>query len=209
MTGSTCTSNTPGINPNTPGINPRFLSSQLYNLKALENNHHPYFHWGDSNSNCHHRSAAPGAFIFCNIITGLKKTNNSKVSGALTSFYVSTLTLQQVQNILKGQWKIWFRVKMRSTCNTVHVTVCHFPRRIWNHRTGFTHSPHTQVVTTGCQQVWIHSLGVWDPHELCGGVGVIKGVPADELWTLLIQTDKLYLYKTIFKRKDFYPNNSV
>lgn len=73
MTGSTCTSNTPGINPNTPGINPRFLSSQLYNLKALENNHHPYFHWGDSNSNCHHRSVAPGAFIFCNIITGLKK----------------------------------------------------------------------------------------------------------------------------------------
>jgi len=45
---------------------------------------------------------------------------------------------------------------------------------------GFTHSPHAQIVTTGCQQVWIHSLGVWDPHKLCGRVGVIKGVPANE-----------------------------
>lgn len=44
-----------------------------------------------------------------------------------------------------------------------------------------SYPPNAQVVPTGGQQVRINSLGVWDPHDLGGGVRVVKCVPADEL----------------------------
>lgn len=41
--------------------------------------------------------------------------------------------------------------------------------------------PDSQVVATGGQEVRVHPLGVGNPHDLGGGVRVVKSVPADEL----------------------------
>lgn len=56
-----------------------------------------------------------------------------------------------------------------------------------------SYPPNTQVVPTGSQEVRVNPLGVWDPHDLGGGVRVVKRVPADKLWTLLLQTHQLNL----------------
>lgn len=53
--------------------------------------------------------------------------------------------------------------------------------------------PDAQVVSTGGQQVRVDPLGVGDPHDLGGGVRVVEGVPADELWALLLETHQLNL----------------
>lgn len=56
-----------------------------------------------------------------------------------------------------------------------------------------SYPPDSQVVTTGSQEIRVHSLCVWDPHDFCGGVGVVKRVPADELGALLLQAHQLHL----------------
>lgn len=50
-------------------------------------------------------------------------------------------------------------------------------RRLWVH----AYPPDAQVVPASGKQVWVNTLAVRDPHDLGGGVGVVKGVPADEL----------------------------
>lgn len=44
-----------------------------------------------------------------------------------------------------------------------------------------SYPPYAQVVPTGGQQIWVNPLGVWDPHDLGGGVRVVKCVPAHKL----------------------------
>ena len=53
------------------------------------------------------------------------------------------------------------------------------------------------MVTMSCcinQPDYSITYRVWNPHDLCGGVGVIKGALGCELGTLLIQRHNLYLY---------------
>lgn len=57
-----------------------------------------------------------------------------------------------------------------------------------------TDPPDAKVIPTGGQQVWVDALGVWDPHDLGGGVRMIKRVSAHKLAALLIQTHKLHLH---------------
>lgn len=62
----------------------------------------------------------------------------------------------------------------------------------------FTHPPDTQIVPACCQQVWVHPLGIRNPHQLCGGIRVIKSVSADKLRAFLVQTHQLNLHKDHF-----------
>lgn len=56
--------------------------------------------------------------------------------------------------------------------------------------------PDPQVVPAGGQQVRVNPLGVGDPHDLGGGVGMVESVPAHELGALLLQTHQLDLHTT-------------
>lgn len=53
--------------------------------------------------------------------------------------------------------------------------------------------PNPQVVSAGGQQVRVGSFSVGDPHDLGGGVGMVKSVPAHKLGALLLQADELDL----------------
>lgn len=64
-----------------------------------------------------------------------------------------------------------------------------------------SYPPNAQVVSTGGQQVWVDPFGVRDPHDLGGGVRVIKRVPADKLGALLFQTHQLNLSRDMMTRK--------
>lgn len=44
-----------------------------------------------------------------------------------------------------------------------------------------SYPPDPQVVSAGGQQVRVDPLGVGDPHDLGGRVGMVEGVPAHEL----------------------------
>lgn len=51
----------------------------------------------------------------------------------------------------------------------------------------------SQVVSTGCHQVWVSSFGVRYPHDLRGWVWVVKRVSAHKFWAVLLQTNYLNL----------------